>query len=106
VHEPATDCLAILGRKAAEACAVEADAGLSGSKTKESLVAIWERGVKETMAAKGSRGKLQAIKTVLLLRNSVKGSLKPWLAPMVDLLEDGDGQVREAAREVSTCGCA
>lgn len=98
VHEPATECLATLGIKAAEADAANDDGG--SAKGKEGLMAVWERGVRDTMVAKGSRGKMQAMKAVLLLRKSVKGSLKPWLAPMVDLCEDGDGQVREAAREV------
>lgn len=103
IHEPATECAAVLGQKAAEADAAcsEHDAGLGGSKSKETLLSVWERGVKESLVGKGSRGKMQAMKVILQLREKVKGSLKPWLAPMVDLLEDGDGQVREAAREVS-----
>lgn len=70
-------------------------------KEKEALAGVWERGVREVMGAKGSRGKMEAMKAVLALRAKGKGSLKPWLAPMVEMLEDGDGAVREVAREVS-----
>jgi CLIP-associating protein 1/2 len=52
---------------------------------------------------KGWRGKVEGMKLILGLKGEVgaKMTLKPWLATLVDLLEDGDSNVRETAREVS-----
>lgn len=103
VHTTARTGVALLGRKAYEA----EPAGLGGStikgKEKEGPVAYWERLVKEAMGGKGWRGKVECMKMLLIMRGEEKSrlSLKPWLAPLVDLLEDGDGNVRDQAREVS-----
>jgi CLIP-associating protein 1/2 len=72
-------------------------------KEKEGLVGYWERSIKETMTAKGWRGKVEAMKMLLTMRSEMgpKLPLKPWIAPLVDLLEDGDNHVRDQAREVS-----
>jgi CLIP-associating protein 1/2 len=72
-------------------------------KEKEGLVGYWERSTKETMTAKGWRGKVEAMKMLLTMRSKMgaKLPLKPWIAPLVDLLEDGDNHVRDQAREVS-----
>jgi hypothetical protein len=52
---------------------------------------------------KGWRGKVEGMKLILGLKGEVgtKMTLKPWLATLVELLEDGDSNVRETAREVS-----
>ena len=71
-------------------------------KEKEGLVGYWERFVKETMGGKAKRGKVEAMKILLVLRNEEKSRLplKPWLGVLVELLEHGDGNVRDQAREV------
>ena len=45
---------------------------------------------------------MEGMKILLLMRAEKESRLplKPWLAPLVDLLEDGDGNVRDQAREV------
>ena len=107
VSSPASQAVAILGRKCFEAEQASTAAHLGQStakgKDKETPAAYWERNVKEAMAGKGWRGKVECMKMLLLLRTEEKSrlSLKPWLAPLVDLLEDGDGNVRDQAREVS-----
>lgn len=107
IHSAAAACIAILGRRCYEAEAATSTAALSGSakgKEKEGLVGLWERCVKEVMIGKGSRGKIEAVKMLSTMRAETgsKLPLKPWLQPLVDLLEDGDGTVREQAREVSS----
>lgn len=70
-------------------------------KDKATLAGMWERMVKEGQS-KGWRGKVEGMKMLLVLR-AERGSrlpLKPWLGTLVDLLEDGDGNVRDQAREV------
>lgn len=70
-------------------------------KEKETLAGMWERMVKEGMA-KGWRGKVEGMKVLLVLRGEAGSRLplKPWLSTLVELLEDGDGNVRDQAREV------
>jgi hypothetical protein len=68
------------------------------------LVGFWERNVKDgALVGKGWRGKVEGMKLILGLKGEVgaKMTLKPWLATLVELLEDGDSNVRETAREVS-----
>lgn len=107
VHSAANTCVALFGKKCYDA---EPNAGLGNStikgKEKEGLVGFWERHVKETMGGKGWRGKVEVMKVLLSLRRADKSklSLKPWLSPLVDLLEDGDGNVRDQAREVGSFG--
>lgn len=104
IQSAARTSVALLGKKAYEA---EPGSVLGGStikgKEKEGPVGYWERNVKEAMAGKGWRGKVECMKMLLIMRGEEKSrlSLKPWLAPLVDLLEDGDGNVRDQAREVS-----
>lgn len=103
IQSAARTSVALLGKKAYEA---EPASALGGStikgKEKEGAVGYWERNVKEAMAGKGWRGKVECMKMLLIMRGEDKSrlSLKPWLAPLVDLLEDGDGNVRDQAREV------
>lgn len=106
VHSAAATCISILGRRCYEAEGAHSLASSSMSvkgKEKEGLAGMWERCLKEVLAGKGARGKLEGIKLIASIRaeEGSKMPLKPWLAPLVDLLEDGDGPVREQAREVS-----
>lgn len=107
VHSAAAACIAILGKRCYEAEAGAGPSGLGSSasakgKEKEGLVGTWERSMKEVLAGKGTRGKLESMKLLASMRGeeSTRLPLKPWLAPLVELLEDGDGPVREQAREV------
>ena len=107
VHTSASGSIVALGRKCYDAEPGSHAAGSIGTgakgKEKESLVGYWERQIKETMAGKGWRAKVECIRLLLTMRSEAKASLplKPWLAPLVDLLEDGDSHVRDQAREVS-----
>jgi len=97
-HTAASSNIAVLGRKCYEA---ESTPMVGKGKDKETLAGMWERMVKEGQS-KGWRGKVEGMKMLLVLR-AEKGSrlpLKPWLGTLVDLLEDGDGNVRDQAREV------
>ena len=98
-HTAAASCIAILGKRCYE---TEAVPGSSKGKEKETLVGTWERNVKEALAGKGWRSKVEGMKILLMMRAEKESRLplKPWLAPLVDLLEDGDGNVRDQAREV------
>jgi CLIP-associating protein 1/2 len=104
IASPASTSIALLGKKCFEAEAGQAkDVSIKG-KEKESLVGMWERQVKENaLVGKGWRGKVEGMKLILGLKSELgsKMSLKPWLATLVELLEDGDSNVRETAREVS-----
>lgn len=64
---------------------------------------MWERSVRDVLGGKGVRGKVEGMKVISSMRAEGKGRLplKPWIGPLVDLLEDGDGTVRDQAREVS-----
>jgi CLIP-associating protein 1/2 len=107
IHSAAAVCVSMLGKRCYEAEGTQHLASSAMSvkgKEKEGLAGTWERSLKEVLGGKGSRGKLEAIKLLTSMR-AVEASrvpLKPWLAPLVDLLEDGDGPVREQAREVSS----
>ncbi|WOO85720.1 Protein STU1 [Vanrija pseudolonga] len=98
VHEPASQCLALLGNKAYEA---ESPAPSQKGKAKDGMASIWEKAVKDTLAGKNSRAKIVLLKLLLAMRSdkSSKLPLKPWLPGLVNLLEDGDGSVRDQARE-------
>lgn len=102
VHEPASQCLALLGNKAYES---ESPAPSQKGKNKDGVAGIWEKAVKDTLAGKNSRAKIVLLKLLLAMRSdqSSKLPLKPWLPGLVNLLEDGDGSVRDQAREVSLC---
>jgi CLIP-associating protein 1/2 len=104
IASPARSSIGLLGKKCFEAeSTLVKDASVKG-KEKESLVGYWERNVKDNaLAGKGWRGKVEGMKLILGLKGEVgaKMSLKPWLATLVELLEDGDSNVRETAREVS-----
>ncbi|KAL7423564.1 suppressor of tub2 mutation [Cryptotrichosporon argae] len=95
----AGECVLLLGKKAHEA---DGAAGLLGARgrEKESAVAAWESGVLDALRAKVARQKLEAIKVVVALKGEEKRMrLASWLSPLVALLEDGDGSVRDQARE-------
>ncbi|ORY28597.1 clasp N terminal-domain-containing protein [Naematelia encephala] len=106
IHSAAANCIAILGRRCYAAEPVPLIVAGKG-KEEESLVGYWERSVKEALAGKGWRGKVEGMKMLLRMRGDDQTSkdgtarlpLKPWLASLVDLLEDGDGNVRDTARE-------
>jgi len=103
ISHPARLSIGLLGKKCFEAeSGTVKDASVKG-KEKESLVGFWERNVKDNaLVGKGWRGKVEGMKLILGLKGEVgsKMSLKPWLATLVELLEDGDSNVRETAREV------
>lgn len=107
----AKECILLLGKKCYEAEPIplappaSAAGGAGGKgKEKEGLVNCWERNIKDTLEGKGRRGKVEGMKMILFMKadRGSRMSLKPWLAVLVDLLEDGDGQVRDQAREVGT----
>jgi CLIP-associating protein 1/2 len=100
---PARLSIGLLGSKCFEAEASLPKDGSGKGKEKESLVGYWERNVKDSaLSGKGWRGKVEGMKLVLGLKGELGGkmSLKPWLATLVELLEDGDANVRDTAREV------
>lgn len=102
-HIPARECLALLGGKAyASESLASSQAGSSRGKEKDGVVSQWETAVKDALSGRGARAKVEALKLLLQMRNdpSVKLPLKPWLPSLVNLLEDGDGAVRDQAREV------
>ncbi|KAL1405184.1 suppressor of tub2 mutation [Vanrija albida] len=98
VNEPASQCLALLGNKAYEA---DPPAPSQKGKEKDGVAGIWEKAVKDTLAGKNSRAKIGILKLLLSMRSgkNTKLPLKPWLPSLVNLLEDGDGSVRDQARE-------
>ncbi|WVQ71295.1 hypothetical protein IAR50_000822 [Cryptococcus sp. DSM 104548] len=75
--------------------------GSSGPKEKETLSALWERQMKDVLQGRTKVAKVEAMKVVVRLREMVgaKMGLRGWLGVLVDLLEDGDGSVRDQARE-------
>jgi CLIP-associating protein 1/2 len=103
IHTLAASNVLILGKKA-----YEADSGIIAGmkgKEKENLVGFWERSLRDVLVGKGWRGKVEGMKVLLRMREEDvdgKFGLRPWIAPLVDLLEDGDGGVRDQAREVSS----
>jgi len=104
IATPARLSIGLLGKKCFEAEAGQTKDISSKGKEKESLVGSWERNVKDgALMGKGWRGKVEGMKLILGLKGEVgsKMTLKPWLATLVELLEDGDSNVRETAREVS-----
>lgn len=105
IAAPARTSIELLGKKCFEAEAGQPkEAASAKGKEKEGLVAMWERQVKDAaLAGKGWRGKSEGMKLIVSLRLELgnKMSLRPWLATLVELLEDGDSNVRETAREVS-----
>lgn len=107
MNAAASSNVAILGRKCYEAEAGTAtsmaSSGSGKGKEKETLIGYWERMVKECLSGKGWRAKVEAMKMLLAMRQEEKSklALKPWLPSLVELLEDGDGNVRDQAREVS-----
>jgi CLIP-associating protein 1/2 len=100
----AANSIAILGRKCYEAESVSPTTSGGKGKEKESLATIWERGIKDTLAGKGWRGKVGAMKMLFILRAEKQSRLplKPWIGALVDLLEDSDGNVRDQAKEVGS----
>lgn len=103
IATPARLSIGLLGKKCFEAEAgLIKDVSVKG-KEKESLVGFWERHVKDgALAGKGWRGKVEGMKLILGMKGEVGAqmTLKPWLATLVELLEDGDSNARETAREV------
>jgi CLIP-associating protein 1/2 len=112
IHSLASSNIVTLGKKVHEA-EPNGSGLMTGSvngngngkgKEKESMVGFWDRSVREVLAGKGWRGKVEGMKVLLRMRDEDKSGsfgLKPWIAPLVDLLEDSDGNVRDQAREVS-----
>ncbi|WVQ85520.1 hypothetical protein IAT38_007685 [Cryptococcus sp. DSM 104549] len=74
---------------------------VSKGKEKETLPAIWERCIKDALQGKAWRPKVEGMKVLVRMRSKVGGKLglKGWLGVLVDLLEDGDGNVRDQAKE-------
>lgn len=73
------------------------------SKPHETLPHLWERHLKDVLQGKAWRSKVEGMKVLARVRSKEgpKMGLKSWLGILVDLLEDGDGNVRDQAREVS-----
>ncbi|EIW72825.1 hypothetical protein TREMEDRAFT_42004 [Tremella mesenterica DSM 1558] len=101
VHSAAASALTILGKKCYESEPPSLGASTTKGKSREGLVELWERGMKDVLGNKGWRGKVEGMKAILEMRRDMgsKLPLKPWLAPLVGLLEDSDGNVRDQARE-------
>lgn len=100
---PARTSLGLLGKKCFEAEAGVIKDSSGKGKEKESLISMWERHVKDgALAGRGKKGKIEGMKLIVELKGELgaKMGLKPWLATLVELLEDGDASVREVAREV------
>lgn len=97
IHSAARECLVGLGRKV-----YESDAQPPRGKEKDSAAVVWEGAVKDVLAGRSARAKVESLRLILQLRSdaSVKIPLKPWLPVLVDLLEDSDGAVRDSSREV------
>ncbi|OCF43209.1 hypothetical protein I317_02916 [Kwoniella heveanensis CBS 569] len=110
IHTSAANALYLLGARcfAAEPSNPPSSTSAAGStsssskgKEKETLPQTWERSLKDTMMGKAWRSKVEAMKVLIRIRAELgaKVGLKMWLAPLVDLLEDGEGHVREQAKE-------
>ncbi|OXG25622.1 protein STU1 [Cryptococcus neoformans] len=71
------------------------------SKPHETLPHLWERHLKDVLQGKAWRSKVEGMKVLTKVRSKegAKMGLKAWLGILVDLLEDGDGNVRDQARE-------
>ncbi|KIR43244.1 protein STU1 [Cryptococcus deuterogattii 99/473] len=71
------------------------------SKSHETLPHLWERYLKDVLQGKAWRSKVEGMKVLARVRSKegAKMGLKSWLGILVDLLEDGDGNVRDQARE-------
>ncbi|KJE04556.1 protein STU1 [Cryptococcus gattii NT-10] len=71
------------------------------SKPHETLPHLWERHLKDVLQGKAWRSKVEGMKVLARVRSKEgpKMGLKSWLGILVDLLEDGDGNVRDQARE-------
>lgn len=115
IHKPAEDCLITLveqafaqhaaSSSAANASQANAAGGAAGKgKQQEDAAAIGERLLRDALTARSSRIKLGAMKACVQLKRQCRGamSLRPFLPLLVENLEDADGAVREAAKEVST----
>ncbi|WVO13086.1 hypothetical protein L204_100696 [Cryptococcus depauperatus] len=74
---------------------------IKASKPTETLPQIWERALKDALASKPWRPKVEVMKVLVRLRENIgaKMGLKAWLGVLVECLEDGDGNVRDQARE-------
>jgi CLIP-associating protein 1/2 len=108
IHSLASSSISTLGKQVYDdelgANGVGPTAVGAKGKEKETMVGFWERHVKETLGGKGARGKVEGMKMLTRMREEDEQGrfgLKPWIAPLVDLLEDGDGSVRDQAKEVS-----
>ncbi|WVQ97020.1 hypothetical protein IAU59_004130 [Kwoniella sp. CBS 9459] len=111
IHTAAANALFLLGVRCFQAEPSHPPAAPSSStgsmsssgkgKEKETLPQTWERCLKDTMMGKAWRSKVEAMKVLVRIRAELgaKVGLKMWLAPLVDLLEDGEGHVREQAKE-------
>ncbi|BEJ18190.1 hypothetical protein CspHIS471_0704670 [Cutaneotrichosporon sp. HIS471] len=99
---PARECLGLLGGKAyGSEFLTASQAGPSRVKDRDGVVSQWELAVKDALSGRAARAKIEILKLLLQMRNdpSMKLPLKPWLASLVNLLEDSDGAVRDQARE-------
>ncbi|WVR05607.1 hypothetical protein IAU60_002628 [Kwoniella sp. DSM 27419] len=101
VHMAAANLVVSLGQRCFEAEPYAVPPATAKGKEKESLPMTWERFLKDTMMGKAPRAKVEAMKVLVRVRAELgaRVSLKAWLAPLVDLLEDGDGGVRDQAKE-------
>jgi CLIP-associating protein 1/2 len=98
---PARECLGLLGAKVYGSESLAASQGPSRVKDKDGVVSQWETGVKDALSGRAARAKIEILKLLLAMRDdpAVKLPLKPWLASLVNVLEDSDGAVRDQARE-------
>ncbi|TXT04549.1 uncharacterized protein COLE_07368 [Cutaneotrichosporon oleaginosum] len=97
---PARECLGLLGSKAYSSESLTVSQG-PRAKEKDGVVSQWEAAVKDALSGRAPRAKIEILKLLLTMRSdpNIKLPLKPWLASLVNLLEDSDGVVRDQARE-------
>lgn len=114
IHRPAEDCLItlleqafsqhVLAATGSQANPAASAAATAKGKQQEDAAAICERILRDALTARSARIKLGAMKVSVQVKTQCRGamSLRPFLPLLVENLEDADGAVREAAKEVST----
>ncbi|WRT65948.1 uncharacterized protein IL334_002899 [Kwoniella shivajii] len=105
IHSTASLSVFLLGKSSSDSDIITSSSSSSSStsqgKEKETLSQTFERYIKDILSSKLTRSKVETLKILIKLRSELgnKFGLKGWLSILVDLLEDGDGTVREQAKE-------
>ncbi|CDZ97991.1 CLASP N-terminal domain [Phaffia rhodozyma] len=99
LRELARESLVILGETSA--LTSKSLAGSAAGKEEITVLNLWEKAMREQgLSSKNVRIKEQSILALGQVRaGNSTFPLKPYMAVLVDLLEDGDGAVRDTARE-------